>query len=202
MVFGKRAFFGYTLSPSGEIWWFANPPSASEIPRAELAATTPEQWKARLIELFAADAGPAVDIIRSTTVMPLGTNQYDMPKVPTWWRGPMIIIGDAAHAASPSSGQGASLAMEDALVLAKCLRDLPDTAGAFAAYEQLRRRRVERVVAYGARSASGKAAGPIARVVRDLVLPLLLKRFARQAQDWLFAYHIDWDERVQLQQAA
>jgi len=114
----------------------------------------------------------------------------------------MIIIGDAAHAASPSSGQGASLAMEDALVLAKCLRDLPDTARAFAAYEQLRRRRVERVVAYGARSASGKAAGPIARVVRDLVLPLLLKRFATQAQDWLFAYHIDWDERVQLQQAA
>jgi len=202
MVFGKRAFFGYTLSPSEEIWWFANPPSATEIPRAELAATTPEQWKARLIELFAADAGPAVDIIRSTTVMPLGTNQYDMPKVPTWWRGPMIIIGDAAHAASPSSGQGASLAMEDALVLAKCLRDLPDTARAFAAYEQLRRRRVERVVAYGARSASGKAAGPIARVVRDLVLPLLLKRFATQAQDWLFAYHIDWDERVQLQQAA
>jgi hypothetical protein len=35
----------------------------------------------------------------------------------------MIDLGDAAHATSPSSGQGASLAIEDAVVLAKCLRD-------------------------------------------------------------------------------
>jgi 2-polyprenyl-6-methoxyphenol hydroxylase-like FAD-dependent oxidoreductase len=37
----------------------------------------------------------------------------------------MIVIGDAAHATSPSSGQGASMAIEDAVVLAKCVRDLP-----------------------------------------------------------------------------
>jgi len=37
----------------------------------------------------------------------------------------MAIIGDAAHAPSPTSGQGASLACEDAVILAKCLRDLP-----------------------------------------------------------------------------
>src|SRR3712207_3898552 len=43
MVWGKRAFFGYTVSPSGEVWWFANPPSATELTRAELAATTTEQ---------------------------------------------------------------------------------------------------------------------------------------------------------------
>jgi hypothetical protein len=42
MVCGKRAFFGYTVSTSGEIWWFANPPSANELPRSELTAT--EQW--------------------------------------------------------------------------------------------------------------------------------------------------------------
>ena len=64
---------------------------------------------------------------------------------------PASVIGDAAHAASPTSGQGASLAMEDGLELARCLRDIPDVSKALAAYERLRRERVEQVVAYGAR---------------------------------------------------
>ena len=198
MVWGKRAFFGYTVSPSGEIWWFANPPSARELTRAELAATT-EEGKQPLIYLFADDATPAVEIIRATTGELPGTNQYDMPSVPTWHRGPMVIVGDAAHAASPASGQGASMAIEDAVVLAKCLGDLPDIQQAFAAYEQLRRERVERVVAQGARSSSGKAAGPIARVLRDLMLPMILKRAASSGEKslaWMYGYHVAWDERL------
>jgi FAD-dependent urate hydroxylase len=199
MVWGRRAFFGYTVSPSGEIWWFANPPSARELTRAELAATTTEQWKRWLIDLFADDASPAVEIIEATTGELPATNQYDVPSVPTWHRGPMVIVGDAAHATSPASGQGASMAIEDAVVLAKCLRDLPDIRQAFAAYERLRRERVERVVGQGARSSSGKAAGPIARVLRDLMLPVILKRVASGGEKslaWMYDYHIDWDEKV------
>lgn len=199
MVFGKRAFFGYTVSPSGEIWWFANPSSARELTRAELAATT-GQWRQRLIELFSGDATPAVDIIRATTHGLVGTNQYDMPSVPTWHKGSMIIIGDAAHAVSPASGQGASMAIEDAVVLARCLRDLDDTHRAFAAYERLRRERVERVVAYGAKFSASKAAGLVARVLRDLMLPRILKRQTRSGRadsmEWLFNYRIAWDEKV------
>jgi len=200
MVFGKRAFFGYTVSPSGEIWWFANPPSARELARAELAATTTGQWRQRLIELFSGDATLAVDIIRATTHELAGTNQYDMPSVPTWHKGSMILIGDAAHAVSPASGQGASMAIEDAVVLARCLRDLDDTYEAFAAYERLRRERVERVVAHGAKFSASKAAGPVARVLRDLMLPRILKHQANSgssdSMEWLFNYRIDWDEKV------
>jgi len=199
MVFGKRAFFGYTVSPSGEIWWFANPPEAREPDRAELAATTTEQWKERLTYLFADDATPAVEIIRATPGDLAGTNQYDMPSVPTWHRGPVVIIGDAAHAASPASGQGASMAIEDAVVLAKSLRDLPDIQQAFATYERLRRGRVERVVAHGARSSSSKAAGPVARVLRDLMLPVFLKRAAGSGEKslaWMYNHHVDWGERM------
>jgi flavin-dependent dehydrogenase len=65
------------------------------------------------------------------------------PTASTWHRGPVVLIGDAVHAVSPSAGQGASLAMEDALVVAKCLRDIPDTGRAFAACERLRRERAE-----------------------------------------------------------
>ncbi len=198
MTFGKRAFFGFVVHPSGEIWWFANPPSAPSMRRRDYRRMTSDEWKERLIDLFGDDVGPTVEIIRSTTELVGGSDQYDLPRVPTWYRGPMIIIGDAAHAASPSSGQGASMAIEDALVLAKCLRDLPDPATAFTAFERLRRRRVERVVAFGARSSNNKAPGPVGRVIRDLLAPFFLKLIARQSQDWLFGYHIDWDDRVRL----
>ncbi len=56
------------------------------------------------------------------------------------------------------------MAVEDALVLAMCLRDIPDTEDAFAAYERLRRERVEKVVAYSRRIGQSKAiSNPVAR---------------------------------------
>jgi 2-polyprenyl-6-methoxyphenol hydroxylase-like FAD-dependent oxidoreductase len=197
MVFGKRAFFGYAVHPSGEVWWFANPPRADEPTRAELAAIGTEQWREMLMDLFAGDATPAVEIIRSTPGELAGWATYDLPSVPTWHKGSLVIIGDAAHATAPSSGQGASMAIEDAVVLARCLRDLPDIGQAFAAYERLRRTRVERIVAHGARTSNSKATGPVARVLRDMMMPLILKRVARgESLAWMHDYHIAWDEKV------
>ena len=197
MVFGKRAFFGYAVHPSGEVWWFANPPRADEPTGAELAAISTEQWREMLMDLFAGDASPAVEIIRSTPGKLAGWATYDLPSVPTWHRESMIIIGDAAHATAPSSGQGASMAIEDAVVLARCLRDLPEIGRAFAAYERLRRDRVERIVANGARTSNSKAAGPVARVLRDLMMPAILKRVdSNKSLAWMHDYHIAWDEKV------
>jgi FAD-dependent urate hydroxylase len=197
MVFGKRAFFGYAVHPSGEVWWFANPPRPDEPTRAELAATGTEQWREMLVDLFADDDSPAVEIIRATPGKLAGWATYDLPKVPTWQRGPMIVIGDAAHATSPSSGQGASMAIEDGVVLACCLRDLPDVPRAFAAYERLRRKRVERIVAHGARTSNSKAAGPVGRKIRDFMMPMILKRVANAGSlAWMHDYHIDWGTKV------
>src|ERR687889_739506 len=196
MVFGKRAFFGYAVHPSGEVWWFANPPRADEPTRTELAAISTEQWRRMLTDLFAEDDTPAVAIIRATPGELSGWATHDLPSVPKWHRGSMILIGDAAHATAPSSGQGASMAIEDAVVLARCLRDLPDIGQAFAAYERLRRSRVERIVAHGARTSNSKAAGPVARVLRDLMMPMILKRVANGGSlAWMHDYHIDWDEK-------
>jgi 2-polyprenyl-6-methoxyphenol hydroxylase-like FAD-dependent oxidoreductase len=50
-----------------------------------------------------------------------------------WGRGAVVLIGDAAHAMSPNMAQGASLAFEDALVLAGALREAATVAGALAA---------------------------------------------------------------------
>jgi FAD-dependent urate hydroxylase len=193
MIFGRRAFFGYVVDPAGGTVWFANVPRPAVGP-AERAATSAEQWQAWLVELFAGDAGPASDLIAAGTLELAGDSTHDLPSVPTWHRGPMVIVGDAAHAPSPTSGQGASMAAEDAVVLAKCLRDLPDIPRALAAYEELRRSRVERIVAQGARTGSAKTPGPVGRVLRDLALPLVFRFLVTErSMAWIYDHHIDWD---------
>jgi FAD-dependent urate hydroxylase len=191
MVFGRRAFFGWTVAPDGGVWWFANPPW-----RAGAAALTDVRWREWLRELFAGDRGPAGAIVDSTPGEITGWETHDLPVVRRWHRDRMIVIGDAAHAPSPASGQGASMAVEDAVELARCLRDLPDPAAAFAAYERLRRARVQRIVAAGARTSRQKAPGPVGRVLRDALLPVVLRRARRDAQNWMHHHHIDWDAPV------
>jgi FAD-dependent urate hydroxylase len=196
-VFGKRAFLGYLVRESGEIYRFANlahPDTSS----AELADVPGEEWKRRLLALFADDM-PLVNRIIEHSTGAIGANPvHDIPTTPVWSRGPVVLIGDAAHATSPSAGQGASIACEDAIVLAKCLRDLPDTPSAFAAYERLRRERVEKVVAYARKRGNNKtASGPVRRVFRDLMMPVVLRVFASEkAHQRMYRYHIDWDEKV------
>jgi 2-polyprenyl-6-methoxyphenol hydroxylase-like FAD-dependent oxidoreductase len=194
MIFGRRAFFGYSVKPDGEAYWFANLACPVEPTRESLAATSSDEWKRQLLELFDGDAGPARTLISATdrqlAVYPI----HDLPTVPNWHRGRLLLTGDAAHATSPSSGQGAAMAIEDALVLGKCLRDHSEHALAFAAYEQLRRPRVERVVRASARVGNTKVAGPVGRFFRDLMMPAALKLFAGStAQTWLYQPRLTWD---------
>jgi 2-polyprenyl-6-methoxyphenol hydroxylase-like FAD-dependent oxidoreductase len=197
MIFGKRAFFGYVGDPAGGTVWFANVPRAKLSPE-ERAATTAEEWQRQLVELFADDHGPASDLIAAGSLQLAGDNTHDLPSVPTWYKGPMVIIGDAAHAPSPTSGQGASMAAEDAVVLAKCLRDLPDIPRALAAYERLRRARVERIVAQGARTGRSKTPGPVGRMLQGIILPLVFRFLVTEkSMAWIYGYHVDWDTPVE-----
>ncbi|MFF3444990.1 FAD-dependent monooxygenase [Streptosporangium sp. NPDC002721] len=196
-IFGRRAFFACAAHPDGEVWWAANLMRATEPTPAELASIGEHRWRAELVEAFRRDRGPALALVEATDRLSTGWVTYDVPPVPRWHRDRMIIIGDAAHATVPSAGQGAAMAVEDAVVLAKCLRDGPDVASAFAAYERLRRERVERVVAQGRRTDTWKTLGPVARIPRDLVMTLAMRHLARTGRDpsrWIYEHHLDWDE--------
>lgn len=196
MYFGRDAFYCHMKAPDGTLWWFANIPQIRELGADELARTTDEQWRQRLMETFAVDTTPATAVIAATGAIARPWNTYDFPNVPTWHTDRMVLVGDAAHAASPTSGQGASLAIEDALTLARCLRDRPDAPTAFTTYVGLRRKRVEKIVAAAKRRSSDKMPGPVGRTLRDLVFPLVLSRAGKASQDQVLDYRIRWAEPV------
>lgn len=197
-VFGKRAFFGYTSPESGVAWWFVNIPWPKEPSQQELGAVSNSEWKQQLLNLFRDDKTPAYKIIESADEEMGRSTMHTMDSPATWYRGRSVLIGDAAHVTSPSSGQGASLAIEDALILAKCIRDRVDLSEAFGIYQQLRHNRIQRVIKATRWANQTKAAGPVSRTFRDAVLPVASRwigKFSRS--EWLLNYHIDFEHPIE-----
>lgn len=183
MVFGKRAFFGAFTTPDGETWWFHNGPPGD--------APTRE----RLLELHRDDPPWISELVAATPQILGPWPIYELGHVPVWSRGRVVLLGDAAHAMSPSAGQGAALAMEDAMELARCLRDVSDVPAAFYTFEQRRRPRVDRIFREARRQSNRKAPGPVAAWFRDRLLPLFI-RFGAAAQNEAYAFRIDWEQRA------
>lgn len=64
----------------------------------------------------------------------------------TWVRGPLVLLGDAAHTAHFSVGSGTKLAMEDAIALVAAFREVGlDVRRALGLYEERRKPEVERI---------------------------------------------------------
>jgi 2-polyprenyl-6-methoxyphenol hydroxylase-like FAD-dependent oxidoreductase len=198
-VFGKKGFLGYWNQPDGRTGWFSNLPDDTPMTIAQAREQSADVWLGRLRAVYADDV-PGRELLAHTEpedLLSFGSMEI-MPKVPRWHSRRMVLVGDSAHAPSSSSGQGASLAIESAIQLAQCLRDVPDAPSAFARYEALRRPRVEKVAARAAKTNSGKALGPIATTMMSLLMPLALKTVMKPEKT-LGAeqrFRIDWDETI------
>ncbi|MFJ9351568.1 bifunctional salicylyl-CoA 5-hydroxylase/oxidoreductase [Streptomyces sp. NPDC101237] len=97
-----------------------------------------ERAVARIRELFADELGGHQVFANNSKWLNFTTVRNDR-----WHHGNLVLIGDAAHTAHFSIGSGTKLAMEDALALAACLHEHPDTQDALSAYESERRPVVE-----------------------------------------------------------
>lgn len=193
-VFGRRSFFGYLVRVDGEVLWFANVTHPEPAP-GSTRATTSDQWLALLKELHAEDPPPVPQILAGHIgeLRPYPT--YDLAHVPRWSRGRVVAIGDAVHGTSPSIGQGASLALEDAMVLARSLRNAADHREAFAVYQRLRQPRAERMVRYAQEVNKYKriSTNPMAVCLRDMLVPLFLRKAASNTTNrWIYDYQTDW----------
>jgi 2-polyprenyl-6-methoxyphenol hydroxylase-like FAD-dependent oxidoreductase len=198
-VMGRRAFFGYFRQSDGRMMWFSNLPFDGPLTGAQARSVPKAQWWAQLREAYAGDV-PAQAIVAATDpddLIVLGSMEA-MPPVPHWYRDRMVLVGDSVHAPSSSSGQGASLTLESSIQIARCLRDLPDLPSAFAAYEALRRKRVEEIAATAAKTNSQKSGGPVKRGLIRVLAPLFMKTFLTPEKMFgpVHRYRIEWDEKV------
>jgi salicylate hydroxylase len=118
------------------------------------------------------------------------------PALPAWVRGRLCLMGDAAHPTLPFLAQGANMALEDGLLLARCLTE-GDGVGdgvprALRTFEALRLQRTSRIVQGAADNAlrfhNPVLADPAAAV--EYIAREWEPGRVRQRYDWLFEYDV------------
>jgi 2-polyprenyl-6-methoxyphenol hydroxylase-like FAD-dependent oxidoreductase len=100
------------------------------------AGTAPPDPTARFRELLAGFGGPVVAELAAAAGVPVSVGEEVLAR--SWSAGPVVLLGDAAHACSPTLSQGAAMALEDAVVLAEELRTAGSVRAALAAYQARR----------------------------------------------------------------
>ncbi len=127
------------IGQRGTAWWCC----ANE---AEHANDEPEGAKSKLLRWVAKWHQPIPDVIGGTEPCAIiKTGIYDRRPVRRWSQGRCTLLGDAAHPTTPNMGQGGGMAIEDAVVLARCLSSRSHPAEAFRLYERLRYARTARI---------------------------------------------------------
>ena len=115
---------------------------------AQRAAWTEEGWsvgatRAELLEEFSdfePHARRLLELVPQDRLFKWGL--FDRDPLPTWTRGRATLLGDAAHAMPPFTGQGAVMALEDAAVLGRAAAAAATPDQALARYEAARHPRV------------------------------------------------------------
>ena len=118
---------------------------------------------------------------------------HTLPALPAWAQGRVVLLGDAAHPMLPYLAQGGALALEDAIMLADCLRQPgpepgPEPAAALARFEALRAARARRVQAASLRQGRIYHLAPPLSWARDAVLALAPAPWLMAGYDWLYAW--------------
>ncbi|MFD3707323.1 FAD-dependent monooxygenase [Nocardia sp. NPDC058658] len=199
-AFGTKAYYLYWKLADGSAMWGANLPSKQYFSLTQARAIPAEHWLKILRETYAPDS-PGAEFARRTTAdnLEITGALHIMGPVPHWYRDRLVLVGDSVHAPSNSSGQGAALAIESGVQLARCLRDIATPTEAFATYERLRRARVEGIASRAAKINHSKTPGPFARKIMNAMMPLMVKTVMNPEKTMGAErrYRIDWDAPVQ-----
>ncbi len=197
MTFGPEGTFGYLKGNEDEIMWWSNPASDRELTKEELANFSTEDIQREFFDAFKGWHEPIGTMLKNTSLV-VKTNMYDIPTLPVWHKNRVVLIGDAAHAMSPTSGQGASVALEDAMYLTKLLRQSPSQLSkVFTQFEQDRRPRVEKMIAQARRNnKKKKPASPLAAWFRNQMMGVIMSLLGERSLDQMYRYTIEWDDKI------
>ena len=170
-TWGRGVRFGTAMLADGRVFWYGSVAG----PEGAFAGDTPADIAAR----FRHWHSPVPDIPLTATPDTLLRNDIYFVRVPlpSFVHGRVVLLGDAAHAVTPDIGQGACLAIEDAVVLDAVTRIDSDLDVALRAYDDTRRPRTQRLARISGNSARvQQARHPITAGLRDLMVSLLPKR--------------------------
>jgi 2-polyprenyl-6-methoxyphenol hydroxylase-like FAD-dependent oxidoreductase len=138
---GGRAVGGLPLSQKLCYYFFLeNPPTHVRIPEEKL----PELLRERLAPFTAPELRNAVEAM--TPSSHISYRPFDVLLMPQpWYKGRIVLLGDAAHALTPQLTSGGGMAIEDAIVLTEELSKSSDLSEALQAYSTRRGRRVSAI---------------------------------------------------------
>jgi 2-polyprenyl-6-methoxyphenol hydroxylase-like FAD-dependent oxidoreductase len=133
-LLGRRAAFIVMPMGGGRLYVCAD----------EAATTKPADPRARLDEVFGEFGGPTRAVLDAVETVQVAIG--DEVELGCWSRGPVVLVGDAAHATSPTLAEGAAMALEDAVMLAASLEAAGSITEALRGYESRRRPRTKWVL--------------------------------------------------------
>jgi|SRR5215213_2736589 len=153
-------------------------------------ATVNDNHADDLSELFAGWYQPVLELIETTPPSSiLKTGAFDRLPVRKWGDGRMTMIGDAIHPTTPNLGQGGCLAMEDAIVLARCFEKYGANEQALRGYERCRYKRTTIISRYSRYYGSvGQSENVLARAARRTALALVPEAIALHLMQIFFDY--------------
>ncbi|WP_343687136.1 NAD(P)/FAD-dependent oxidoreductase [Chryseobacterium gleum] len=187
MTFGERGFFAYSVSDKGEVWWFNNYFRDQEPKPKETEKKLKDEIKDHLADIHRNDDPLFSRIIRNSYEI-IAYPVYDLPRLSKWYKGKVCLIGDAAHGISPHIGQGASLALEDTVVLAEQLQLNKECEAAFQAFQSERQPRVEKIIKNARKVGNTKTkTNPITAWFRDLFIRFFISKQIKQL-DWIYGW--------------
>jgi 2-polyprenyl-6-methoxyphenol hydroxylase-like FAD-dependent oxidoreductase len=159
---GRGLRFGVVPIAQGRTYWFATAD-------ARVGGIDAPDAHGELLPRFGDWHAPIRELIEKTPASAIfRTDIHDRPPIRRWARGRVVLLGDAAHPMTPNLGQGGGQAVEDAVVLARCLTFEADVPAALARFQALRIPRANDFVIQSRRlGALGQWQNPLACWVRD-----------------------------------
>ncbi|WP_046176407.1 FAD-dependent monooxygenase [Domibacillus indicus] len=139
-TWGTKGRFGIVPLPKNKVYWYALINARQSDPRIANYSTKD------LHRLFQNYHDPIPDLLLKTTSHDMiHRDIVDIAPMKCFYSDRVVFIGDAAHAITPNMGQGACQAIEDARILAECLRIQSNYQEAFADYDARRRERIGQI---------------------------------------------------------
>jgi 2-polyprenyl-6-methoxyphenol hydroxylase-like FAD-dependent oxidoreductase len=182
MTLARNGAFIHLAASPGEVWWQAQIADPVEPDRSTIGDA---EWLRRTAQLYRQEAVPSA-VIAATTRLHPAVIMHAVDPVPTWHSDRIVLVGDAAHPVG--AGQGASMAVEDALALAAAVQAEPTVATALKAYHAQRYPRIVKLLGMAEDNRGVKKAGPVKRRAQALLMRVFMPLFYEKATAWLYSY--------------